>query len=48
MSIFPSRKIISNSDDKSIIICDIHLNILQNIQNSHNYFINYVEIKEKK
>ena len=35
VSTFPSGNIISVSFDKSIIIYDIHLNILQNIQNAH-------------
>jgi len=44
VSIFPSGNIISVSNDKSIIIYDINLNILQNIQNAHNDYINYVEV----
>ena len=44
VSTFPSGNIISVSDDKSIIIYDINLNILQNIQNAHNHYISYVEV----
>ena len=44
VSIFPSENIISVSKDKSIIIYDIYLNILQKIQNAHNDWINYVEV----
>ena len=44
---FPSGNIISVSNDKSIIIYDIHLNILQNIQNAHDDAINYVEVKDE-
>ena len=47
VSIFPSGNIISTSNDKSIIIYDIHFNILQNIQNAHDNSINYVEIKDE-
>ena len=47
ISIFPLGNIISVSKDKSIIIYDINLNILQNIQKAHNDFINYVEIKDE-
>ena len=39
LSIFPSGNIISVSGDKSIIIYDIHLNILQQIQNAHDNYI---------
>ena len=46
-SVFPSGNIISVSNDKSIIICDIHLNILQKIQNAHNDYINYIEVKDE-
>ncbi len=46
LSSFPSGNIISVSADKSIIIYDIHLNILQNIQNAHNKAIAYVEVKD--
>ena len=42
ISTFPSGNIISNSKDKSIIIYDIFFNILQNIQNAHDGWINYV------
>jgi len=44
LSTFPSGNIISVSNDQSIIIYDINLNILQNIQNAHNDWINYVEV----
>ena len=47
VSIFPSGNIISTSNDKSIIIYDILFNILQNIQNAHDHYINYVEIKDE-
>ena len=47
VSTFPSGNIISTSDDKSIIIYDIHFNILQNIPNAHDSWINYVEIKDE-
>ena len=47
VSTFPSGNIISVSNDKSIIIYDIHLNILQNIQNAHNNIITYVEVKDE-
>ena len=47
LSSFPSGNIISVSADKSIIIYDIHLNILQNIQNAHDEGINYVEVKDE-
>ena len=44
---FPSGNIISISGDKSIIIYDIHLIILQHIENAHNKVINYVEVKDE-
>ena len=44
---FPSGNIITVSADKSIIIYDINLNILQNIKNPHDYSIIYVEIKDE-
>ena len=47
VSTFPSGNIISTSYDKSIIIYDIFFNILQNIQNAHDSYINYVEIKDE-
>ncbi len=47
ISTFPSGNIISVSRDKSIIIYDIHLNILQNIQKAHDNIINYVEVKDE-
>ena len=47
LSIFPSGYIISVSGDKSIIIYDINLNILQQIQNAHDKGIGYVEVKDE-
>ena len=47
VSTFPSGNIISTSDDKSIIIYDILFNILQKIQNAHDDYILYVEIKDE-
>jgi WD40 repeat protein len=47
VSTFPSGNIISTSNDKSIIIYDILFNILQNIPNAHDKWINYVEIKDE-
>ena len=47
ISIFPSGNIISVSEDKSIIIFDIHYNILQNIQNAHDESIIYVDVKDE-
>ena len=47
LSIFPSGNIISVSADKSIIIYDIHLNILQQIKNAHDDAILYVEVKDE-
>ena len=44
MSTFTSGNIISVSRDKSIIIYDINLNIIQKIENSHNEDIFYVEV----
>ena len=44
---FPSGNVIFTSKDKSIIIYDIHFNILQNIPNAHNKGILYVEIKDE-
>ena len=44
LSIFPSGKIISVSNDKYINIYDINFNILQYIQNAHDDWIIYVEI----
>ena len=41
VSIFPSGKIISVSDDKSNKIYDINYNIIGNIQNAHNDGIIY-------
>ena len=39
ISCFPSGNIITVSNDKSINIYDINLNILQNIKNAHDLFI---------
>ena len=47
MSIFPSGNIISVSTNKVITIYNNNFNILQNIQNSHNDKINYVNIKDE-
>ena len=47
VSIFPSGNIISTSADKSIVIYDIFFNILQNIKNAHDKWIDYVEIKDE-
>ena len=47
LSIFPSGNIISVSSDKSINIYDINLNIIQNIKNAHDDWINYVQIKDE-
>ena len=47
VSIFPSGNIISTSYDKSIIIYDIHFNILQNFSNAHDDAIHYIEIKDE-
>ena len=47
LSSFPSGNIISVSSDKSIIIYDIHLNILQKIKNAHDDSIVYVEVKDE-
>ena len=46
VSIFPSGNIISVSEDKSIKIYDNNYNILQDIQNAHNSWILYVDIKD--
>ena len=47
VSTFTSGNIISTSADKSIIIYDFLFNILQNIQNAHDDWIAYVEIKDE-
>ena len=47
LSIFPSANLISVSSDKSIKIFDINLNVLQNIQNTHDDWILYVDIKDE-
>jgi len=44
---FPSGNIISVSNDQSIKIFDIHLNLIQSIENAHYSFINCVEIKDE-
>ena len=47
VSTFPSGNIISTSNEQSIIIYDIFFNILQNIQNAHDHWINYIDIKDE-
>ena len=47
MSIFPSGNIISVSTNKAITIYDNNFNILQNIQNSHNDKVNFVNVKDE-
>ena len=47
LSQFPSGNIISVSNDKSIKIYDINYIIIQIIQNAHNDFITYVEVKDE-
>ena len=47
MSQFPSGNIISVSEDKSIIIYNNNFNILQIIENAHNDFISYIDIKNE-
>ena len=48
MSIFPSGKIISVSDDQSIRIYSINLNIIQKIEKAHDDDgINYVSVKDE-
>ena len=47
ISCFPSGNIITVSDDKSINIYDINLNILQKIKKAHDNYIIYVEIKDE-
>ena len=47
ISIFPSGNIISVSGDKSIIIYDIHFNILEQIKNTHDKGICYIEVKDE-
>ena len=44
---FSFRKLIFTSNDESIIIFDIHFNILQNIPNAHDKGITYIEIKDE-
>ncbi len=44
VSIFPSGKMISVSNDKSIKIYDINFNLIDNIENAHDWGIIYVEI----
>ena len=47
VSIFPSGKIISTSEDMSIKIYDTYLNIIQEIKEAHDDVINYIEIKDE-
>ena len=47
ISIFPSGNIVSVSGDKSIIIYDMNIKILQKIQNAHDKAISYVEVKDE-
>ncbi len=47
ISFFPSGNIISVSDDKSIKIYNINFEIIQNIQNAHNGWITYVNVKDE-
>ena len=44
VSIFPSGKMISVSNDKSIKIYDINFNLIDNIEDAHDWGIIYVEI----
>ena len=44
VSMFPSGKMISVSNDKSIKIYDINFNLIENIENAHDWGIIYVEI----
>ena len=47
ISIFPSGNIISVSSDQSIKIFDINYNLIQNITNTHNNCIIYVDVKDE-
>ncbi len=47
ISSFPSGNLISVSNDKSINIYDINLNVLQNIKKAHDDSIIYVEVKDE-
>ena len=48
MSVFPSGKIISVSDDQSIIIYNTNLTVIQNIEKAHgDDGINYVSVKDE-
>ena len=47
ISIFPSKNIISVSDDKSIKIYDINFNIIQTIEKAHEDIIYYSNIKDE-
>ena len=46
ISVFPSGNFITVSHDKSIKIYDMSLNIIQIIENAHNGYIYYVDIKD--
>ena len=47
VSVFPSGNIITVSHDKSIEIYDESFNILQIIENAHDGYIYYVDIKDE-
>ena len=47
ISTFISGNFISVSNDKTINIYNINLNIIQKIKNAHNDYINYVDIKDE-
>jgi WD40 repeat protein len=47
MSSFPSGKLISVSMDKSIKIWDINFNLIQIINEAHEFWINYVCVKDE-
>ena len=47
LSIFPSGNIISVTGEKSIIIYDIHLNLMQQISNAHESPIAYINVKDE-
>ena len=44
---FPSGKIIAVDDDKSIIIYDTNFTVIQKIENAHDNWITYVDIKDE-
>ncbi len=47
ISSFPSGNIISISNDRTITIYDINLNVIQIIDNAHEDLINYINIKDE-